>query len=768
MVSFCAVAGAATAQIRGTVRDATNTEPIVGASVTSGKTGAITDDDGLFELPTAKIGDKIEVRHIGYRDYTGIIRSANTDIILEPSAGQLSEVVVRGLTEEAGAVKKVKENVMPVTVLTGKQIENRASDLNELIAKQTGVQIRQTGGLGSEARISVRGLEGQRVQVFVDGRPLNTPDGSLGINDLPVQLIERIEIYKGTMPAWLGGDGLGSAVNVVLQHRDVSYIDANITYQSFNTLMTVLAAKKSFDDKGVEIGLGVFTKNSSNNYDMELPTQPGKFVKRDHDAFSSLMLGGSISFTKLGFDKLELEGVWMQQKKEIQGTQRNIQHAHSLGRTTAVVLNAEKKLLEDRLFIKYAGTLAYINPNFTDTSSYSYDWDGNRFPSIRGKGELGIGPNLSVIKNIEQRQQINLNYELSETFTINLNNRIRNARFDPKDDVGNEHAGKNLYNHPGSLFNSTTGLTLETRMAEDKWLFSTALKHYYSTAQGYNTNILIDKDPEKVNNVTNRFGYNAGFRYRFNTALIAKGSYEKAVRLPLNSEVFGDGGLITPSISLKPEHANNYTAGIIYDKTDAQDKRLQVESNAFYMLVDDMIQLAGAGGLTTGYVNYAKVDIIGADAEFRYDLTKNFYLNANITWQKLRDVNKYIPGSNQVPNPTYGLQIPYVPELFSNLLLEYGTDNLLTKNSRTRLMYEGTWVKKYNYAFNMSIYDDFIIPGYVAHNLILEQSFRNKQYVITGEVHNITNERIINSWNMPLPGRSFRIKLRYLLFENKK
>lgn len=64
-----------------------------------------------------------------------------------------------------------------------------------------------SGGLGSDSRISVRGLEGKRVQIFIDGNPLNTPDGSLGINDLPVQIIERIEIYKGSVPAYLGATG---------------------------------------------------------------------------------------------------------------------------------------------------------------------------------------------------------------------------------------------------------------------------------------------------------------------------------------------------------------------------------------------------------------------------------------------------------------------------------------------------------------------------------------------------------------------------------
>lgn len=63
-------------------------------------------------------------------------------------------------------------------------------------------------------------MEGNRVQIYMDGYPLNTPDGNFSINDIPLQFIDRIEIYKGIVPPEFGGDGLGSAVNVVTIDTD--------------------------------------------------------------------------------------------------------------------------------------------------------------------------------------------------------------------------------------------------------------------------------------------------------------------------------------------------------------------------------------------------------------------------------------------------------------------------------------------------------------------------------------------------------------------
>lgn len=753
------------------VIDSKTTLPIQNASVrivNAGK-GSATDGKGLVQLNNLSAGRHLlEVSCIGYVSVHQTVTITDTTrtivIPLVADSKELKGITVTGMSEEQAAVRKVKNNVMPVTVLSAKDIENRASNLNELLARQTGVQIRRTGGLGSEARISVRGLEGKRVQVFIDGNPLNTPDGSLGINDLPLQIIERIEIYKGTIPAWLGGDGLGSAVNVVIRHRDVSYIDATASYQSYNTVNTGLILKKSFDKAGIEAGAGIFTNSSDNNYIMESPFEPGLKIKRDHDHFSSVLAGASVKFHKLWFDEIELEGAYMNVQKQLQGVQRNIQHIESKGNTGVMVVTLQKKhLLHDRLAFKYTGMQANINVKFIDTSSYSYDWNGNRSPSIYGKGEMGIGPNLATTIQKEFRHLANVNYEVNEVFTLNLNNTLRQAGYDPNDDLGNQYAGKNLFNHPGNLFNTVTGLTLETRPLKERLLISAAVKHYYSKVSGYNTNIYLNNPPEKVSNLTNTFGYNVGARYNFTPALMAKASYERAVRLPLTGELFGDGALITPSVLLNPETAHNYTAGLIYDKTNVRDNRLQLEANVFYMKVANMIQLAGAGGLTTGYVNYANVDIVGADAEGKLDLTRNIFLSANITWQRLRDMNQYLPGTQKVDNPTYKLQIPNVPELFANWNVEYHKDNLLGKHTKTRILYEGSHTRKYSYSFNVSRYDQFYIPGYISHNLVLEQSFQDQRYTITGEINNLTDEVIINNWNMPLPGRTFRIKLRYLL-----
>lgn len=757
--------------ITGSVKDSQTNEPLptVSVQVKGTKAGTLSDAEGRFMLNNVSAGTvKLRFSSVGYRtvEQSVVVTSdiANLAVELMAEQTELQTLEVSGTSEERAEEKKIRNNVMPVTIITAKQIENRAGNLNEVLARQAGVQIRMSGGLGSDSRISVRGLEGRRVQVFIDGNPLNTPDGSLGINDLPVQIIERIEIYKGSVPAWLGGDGLGSAVNVVIRHRDVSYIDATISRQSYNTQSLGLILKKSFEKAGIELGAGIFDTRSDNDYTMQSPYQPDLQIKRNHDKYHSVLAGGSVRFHRLWFDEVEVEGAYLLNDKQIQGIQQNIQHVESKGTAgVGLVSMTKKSFAHNKLGLRYNFIYADFNVRFIDTSAYNYDWNGGRVPSRIGRGELGSGPNLSTNLQRDHRQRFNLDYRASELLTLNLNNTARYVSFDPNDEVGNAYAGKNLFNYPGSTRNSVTGLTAETRFKDDRLLLSAAAKHYYNQVRGYNTSIYLNNStPDKVDNRTSELGYNAGFRYNFSSTLLTKGSYERGVRLPSNTELFGDGILITPTTYLKPERSHNYNLGVVYDHTDSRDRRLQIEANGFYMNVDNLIQLSG-NGLTLGYVNYARANIKGADFDIKYDLTGNLYASVNATYQILTDINRVIPGTN-VPNPTYNLEIPNTPQIFANWNLEFHREHLLGRDSKTRIIYDGSFVNRYSYGFNISVYDRFFIPSYLTHTLSVEQSFRQSRYTFTGEVNNLTNQRVINNFNQPLMGRTFRIKFRYLLF----
>ena len=759
--------------IRGRIIDKTSNEPLVGVTVqdtSDYERGTISDLEGRFEIVvTRKTNTVLKFSIVGYQTFLYPIGDEDfvnqISIELSVSTDELDEVVVLGLSEEQQRIKEIILDVNPVTVISAREIENRASNLNELLARQAGVQVRQSGGAGSSSTVSIRGLEGKRVQIFLNGNPLNTPDGSFGINDLPLQLIERVEIYKGTVPAELGGDGLGSAVNVVLKHNEFSYIDATLGWQSFGTFNGGLILKKTFDKAGIEWGIGGFITQAENDYVMQSPFQPGLEIIRDHDFYRNILIGSSVKFHKLWFDEIEVEAAYLDYFREIQGIQRNIQHAQTSSTAPVLALNLTKEdFIVEGLKFKSHNVLAGFRARLVDTSSYSYDWNGVRSLSLTGKGEIGVGPNdMTTIQN-ELRSRQNFNYQISDGLSINLNNAYRRGTFDPRDDLANQYAGRNISNWPANLNNNILGLTLEMNPFKNL-LSSVALKHYYSKVSGYNTNLYISEDPDFISTKFSQMGYSLGLRYNINDQLFLKSSHERALRLPNNQELFGDGVLLTPSVHLKPETSYNFNLGIVYDKFKLPTgNRIQAEWNAFLMYVSDLIQLGG-NGISIGYVNYAKAKIYGTDIEVKADLTAHLFVSANATIQQVLDNNQFIPGTQDVPNPTYDLLIPNIPTHFANWNIEYHKEGIFGKESRSRFIYEGSYTNQFNFGFAISAFDNLAIPSFVAHHLIFEQSFQNDKYTVTAEIRNIFNANIINNWNQPLPGRNFKIRIRYLLID---
>lgn len=118
---------------------------------------------------------------------------------------QLQEVVITGRNE----ARKLRESGMPVSVMTTKELQGTASSMNDVLARVAGVTIRNTGGVGSASRLSVRGLEGKRLGLFIDEAALGQISNFITLNDIPIDMIERIEVYKGIVPYKFGGSALG-------------------------------------------------------------------------------------------------------------------------------------------------------------------------------------------------------------------------------------------------------------------------------------------------------------------------------------------------------------------------------------------------------------------------------------------------------------------------------------------------------------------------------------------------------------------------------
>ena len=223
--------------------------PIAQATIAVENTtsGTYTDDRGKYSLQVAPGKHTFVVSFLGYqtvKQSLDIRQDKKQNFTLQESAVALNSVEVYGKTQ----TQKVKEGAFAVNALDIKPIVNSLNNLNDLVNRTTGIKVREEGGVGSDFDLSINGLSGNSIRYFLDGMPLDTKGSGVSLANLPINIIDRIEIYKGVVPASLGTDALGGAINIITKQEKKNYLDVSYGIGSFHTHKTDLNTQ--FVEKG--------------------------------------------------------------------------------------------------------------------------------------------------------------------------------------------------------------------------------------------------------------------------------------------------------------------------------------------------------------------------------------------------------------------------------------------------------------------------------------------------------------------------------------
>lgn len=752
--------------VYGQITDDKTGEPIAGAGVSIAKDGkgTVADADGRYTLNIQGrqqvrlnfqyLGYKTESREIALRD------SVCCNIRLKPIDNMLDEVTVTTRSE----MRKLRESAMPISVIGQRQLQGTASNINDVLARTVGVTVRNTGGMGSASRISVRGLEGKRMGMYIDETPMSQLSNFVALNDIPTNMIERIEIYKGIVPYKFGGSALGGAVNVVTKEYPPIYLDFSYEIGSFNTHQVSTVLKRTDRKSGLQFGVGGVVSYAKNNYKMTLANLDGRIVERDHDRFNKIMGGMSVKATQWWFDEMKWELIFMKTRQEIQGIDLNVREAynHSASYVTALTLKRNNFFLDGLDFDFNAG---YIIGKYglCDKAEHRYDWDGKVLPPVSSfGGEQNNFASDGNNRSNELTAKLNMGYTIDMHHALNLNIYADHNSLHPNDSLMDKSLGFRA-NFPSKMKTLTVGLSYDLTLFDGRFQNAFTLKEFLFSSHSRSIDIYSVKEPQPVKTSKNYIGFSNAMRYKFTNDLMLKASFNSEVRIPTSEELIGNGYSILASPALRPERTSGVNLGLLYRHIKADGGLIEVELNGFYNQLEDMIRFTPDMIPTMArYRNFGSVRTKGVELEAKGDICPLLYLYANGTYQDLRDVRKTIPGT-EVENPTRNKRIPNVPYLLANFGAELHKENLFGGSGQnTRLLFDASYIHQYFYDFEVSKYQERKIPTSITMDAALEHSFCNDRWTITFKVKNLTDRRIVSELNRPLPGRYIGIKVRYL------
>lgn len=735
--------------------------------------GAYSNDYGLYSLKLFPGKYKVVISSVGYQTLNTEITihtHKKQDFVLKESAVSLEEVTVYGKSQ----VQRIREGSFTVNALQiGEALRNTSANLNNLIGRTTGIRTREEGGAGSDFDLSINGLSGNSVRYFIDGVPLESLGSGITLDHIPTNSIEQVEIYKGAVPAHLGSDALGGAINIITKKNQRHYLDVSYGIGSFHTRKADLSAQFVEPKTGLIVRPTVGVNYSKNDYTMKgvevWDEDSRKYIlvnrKRFHDDYYSLFGQFEAGFThKSWTDAFFISAFYSKINKEIQtGSVQSKVYGMAERKSDAWNISVryqKRNFIIENLKLNTSLSYAWDHSLTVDTAYRQYDWNGDYMVSSRNE-LTGRARSMRHYKRPATIARANLDYQLNESHRFNVNyllNRMNNERYD---DVQTDFEASN-----DVMAKHILGFSYNQSLLKDRMDNTFFIKEYINHLNIRQTDLpSITGSNEVLGSITKDFlGYGAGSRFTFFEVLSVKASYEHSVRLPLARELLGNGTTVYANVVLKPESSNNLNLGIFGNWHPTSGHTLYYEANGFLRYTDNYIQatISEKEG-TFQYENVPSVHIKGVEGEVRYDWQNKLQLSANVSYQDARDQGKYKTDGKL--SATYKNRVPNQPWIFGNVEASYVWHNIALPESSLRLNCTYQWVHWYFLTWEAygARESKARIPTQHIYNTDITYSWKRGRYNMALECANIFDETAYDNYKLQKPGRSFFAKFRLFI-----
>ncbi len=767
--------------VKGCVADE-NGKVIEGATVITkeGSHKTKTDENGNFTLHLSRGTYTLICTNIGFKKIEAVIHVTDEeqprlDFILRQQHKELESVQITGKK----AIEQVRESPFSVVALDAKSQYNSTLDLGHLLARASGVKIREAGGVGSDMNISVNGFTGRNIKIFIDGVPMQGSSSSFQLNNIPVSFAERIEVYKGVVPVEFGSDALGGVINIVTNRTTNTFSDASYSYGSFNTHRTNVILGHTTPG-GFSFQVNAYQTYSDNSYRIKsrLMTYGGNigrdtlWFKRFHGAYHNEGLVAKLGWVNKKWADRFFVGILLNQDyREIQNAPGNIELVYGDVFTKSKGLQPNLEYYKRDLFVKGLTVRVSGNYNFSrnhniDTSSYKYNWLEEKVMAI-SRGERGIAA-LSDFDNSSYSTAANISYRINEKHGITINDvqtgYVRKIQSDAPEEQLTEYEKLRRISVKNIL-----GVSYRYRHSQS-WNVDIFGKNYHQKVKGpYNADSEAHPDWQERSSSYNTVGYGIATTY-FWKAFQFKASMERAYRLPSDRELFGDETEEQGNSTIRAENSMNYNLGLTLNQEFRNANVLYVDISGYFRNTKDFIQrtiLPRSQTFTS--INFGNTQNLGVDIEARYYFKNIAMIGGTFTTMNLYNNEKYRDAQRSVLSATYKNYMPNIPYRFGSVDAAYYIHKLGGKGNVLNLNYSLNYVGKFflNWEGLGNAATKLALPTQVSHDFSATYTIKNGKFNFTLEGRNLTNQELSDNFGMLKPGRAIYGKFRVYLIKRK-
>ncbi|MGB5383925.1 MAG: TonB-dependent receptor plug domain-containing protein [Lutimonas sp.] len=285
-----------TGSITGTILYEGDPQPFVNISLSGTKLGAVSDDQGFFEI--------LDIPQKQYHLIASMVgfETVKLEIDLKGNAHQIITIHMQEIQSSldeivlSGTMKPVTklESPVPVDVYHASFfLKNPNPSIFESLQNVNGVRPQLNCNVCNTGDIHINGLEGPYTMVLIDGMPIVSGLSTVyGLTGIPQSLIDRVEIVKGPGSTLYGSEAVGGIINIITKSAiSAPAASADIFASGWGEVNADMGLKYDFSQKASGL-LGINYFNYQNPID------------NNGDGFTDLTLQNRISiFNKFNFDR---------------------------------------------------------------------------------------------------------------------------------------------------------------------------------------------------------------------------------------------------------------------------------------------------------------------------------------------------------------------------------------------------------------------------------------------------------------------------------
>lgn len=646
----------------------------------------------------------------------------------------LQDVVVYG--------NKPYGNVIPSQMLRGKQLERLNShSVADAIRYFAGVQLKDYGGMGGIKTVDMRSMGTNHMGVFYDGIQLgNAQNGQIDLGRFSLDNIEEISLYNGQKSEiFQPARDYGSAGSIYLQTRRPKFSgdkrdNINVTMRTGSFGLANPSVR--WEHK--------FTRNLTMSLNAEYTYATGQYHFRYRKLFSDGVLAWDTTAVRKNGDvkAFRAEAAIFGTTSDGKWNAKVYYYDSERGIPGAIVNNVwfNSQRQWDRNFFAQGRWQQRMGERYEMMISAKYARDYMRY----------LNPDTTLMYLDNKFWQDEIYVSSANKYTIMTDWDV-NLSVDYKWNYLNSSLVNFAYPTRHTLLAAlATARTWRGFKMQASALFTHVNDRYSARSAG----VVLEKHNKHLNKITPAvfLSYRPWQEHDLNF----RAFFKRIFRMPtFNDLYYTDIG----NAGLRPEYATQWNVGALYQRYNDAGvlSAMKFSADAYYNIVNDKIIAvpSGRGQYRWMMLNIGKVKIRGIDvtARLAFRLPHSIVLEGglNYTYQRAQDNTN--PADNH-DGGTYKSQIAYIPWHSGS-----GTVHAAWKNLDFNYSFIYVGERYHNSTNILANHEE---PWYT-HDLSASYLFNVKKTTlkITAEVNNIFNQQYDVIQNYPMPGRNYRIILKF-------